>query len=200
MHLAQQQIVAIVDASHPFAAEISRLAIATAQRRQLPYLRYERPRIPPTNGSILVQDYAELFQRGILEHQRVLLTIGYRALPLFQPWQPRATLFARILPSSAALTTALAAGFSPQRLIALRPPVSPALEQALWQQWQISVIVAKASGHAGGEVTKHQLAARLGVQLVLIQRPPLTYPLVAEHLPQVLQFCRQVSQSLIANR
>jgi precorrin-6A/cobalt-precorrin-6A reductase len=191
-HLAQQQIVAIVDASHPFATEISRLAIATARRHHLPYLRYERPSLAPAPGSILVQNYADLFRQSLLLHQRVLLTIGYRSLPLFQPWQQRATLFARILPSPVALDTALAAGFAAERLIALRPPLSLALEKALWQQWQISVVVAKASGHAGGEVTKQQLATTLGVQLVLLQRPQVAYPQVTDQLPQVLQFCRSV--------
>ncbi|MEQ8956390.1 MAG: precorrin-6A/cobalt-precorrin-6A reductase, partial [Coleofasciculus sp. C2-GNP5-27] len=39
----QHHIIAILDASHPYAVEISRLAIATAQCYQIPYLRFERP-------------------------------------------------------------------------------------------------------------------------------------------------------------
>ncbi|PSN19491.1 cobalt-precorrin-6A reductase, partial [filamentous cyanobacterium CCP5] len=38
--LGQESITAILDASHPFAAAVSELAIATAQQYQLPYLRY----------------------------------------------------------------------------------------------------------------------------------------------------------------
>lgn len=43
--LTQYQIGAILDASHPFAVEISQLAIAAATQSQIPYLRYERPEV-----------------------------------------------------------------------------------------------------------------------------------------------------------
>jgi precorrin-6A/cobalt-precorrin-6A reductase len=83
--------------------------------------------------------------------ERTLLTLGYRQLRPFAPWQSQACLFARILPSLPALDGALAAGFTPERLIALRPPISAELETALWQQWQITQVITKASGPAGGE-------------------------------------------------
>ena len=35
------------------------------------------------------------------------------------------------------------------RIIAIRPPISRELEQALWQQWRISLVVTKASGQSG---------------------------------------------------
>ena len=120
-----------------------------------------------------------------------MLTLGYRMLPLFQSWQQQATLYARILPSQIALQTALDAGFTPNRLIALRPPISPALEQALWQQWQISLVVTKASGRAGGEATKQQVAAQLGVKLAAIARPVVQYPQQTSDFTTAVQFCSQ---------
>ena len=90
-----------------------------------------------------------------------------------------------------ALEAAIAAGFAADRLIALRPPISPDLEKALWQQWRITRVVAKASGQPGGELTKRQIAAELGVQLILIQRPTLAYPQQTADLQAVVQFCRQ---------
>lgn len=205
--LGQYRIRAIVDASHPFAIAISELAIATAQRQHVPYLRYERPSLiqdtelqntdtkaeiaaESSTQIIRVKDYSDLFNRNILDQRRVLLVLGYRPLPLFKTWQTSATLFARILPSPIALETALDAGFTAQRLIALRPPIEPALEKALWQQWKINLVVAKASGHAGGEVTKRQLATQLGIPLVLIQRPALKAPAQTQSLVQVIQFCQ----------
>ncbi|MGP1382551.1 MAG: cobalt-precorrin-6A reductase [Thainema sp.] len=188
--IQNQGISAIVDASHPYAVAISKSAIATAQALSIPYLRYERPAIAadhpshPTFPSI-----EDLTASDILSNQRVLLTIGYRWLPLFQPWHDRATLFVRILPSTVALNAALAAGFTSDHIIALRPPVTPALEQALWQQWQISMVVTKASGTAGGEDTKRQVAAQLGILLVTIERPAITYPNQTNDIEQAIQFC-----------
>jgi len=191
--LEREAIAAVLDASHPFAAEISRLAIATAKQRHLPYLRFERPApvAPPNPRETRVESFEHLLSSHILEGERVLLTVGYRPLPLFLPWQERATLFARILPSVVALETALEAGFSPDRLLALRPPVPLALERALWQHWHISQVVTKASGQPGGEETKRQIAAELEISLIVIARPPIAYPQQTSHLDRVLEFCRQ---------
>lgn len=191
--IKHQGISAILDASHPYAAAISKSAIAAAQDLAVPYLRYERPvlasNLSKPTSSLSFPSVEDLLASNILRDQRVLLTIGYRWLPLFQPWQERATLFVRILPSAVALDAALAAGFTPDRIIALRPPISAALEQALWQQWQISMVVTKASGTAGGEDMKRQVAAQLGVTLVAIARPEIIYPHQTDNLEQAIQFC-----------
>lgn len=197
--LQQHQIHCILDASHPFAADISRIAITASAQYQIPYLRYERPSIA---GQLTAADHIvgniEYFDRfetllnsDRLANQRVLLTIGYRALALFEPWQTRACLFTRILPSPVALEAAITAGFTPDRIIALRPPISAALETALWQQWQISMVVTKASGAAGGEEIKQQVAAALKVDLLVIDRPVVTYPLQTSDLNKALAFCQK---------
>jgi len=203
--LKQYEIQVILDASHPFAVEISQFAIAAATTTGIPYLRFERASIGPaplpTADSqtddqdaprpIVFSHLSELLKTPLLTGQHVLLTLGYRYLPLFQPWQTQATLYARILPSIVALETAIAAGFTPDRLIALRPPISAQLECALWQQWNISVVVTKASGKAGGEDIKRQVAAELGVKLVMIDRPPIPYPEQTSEIPRAIAFCQQ---------
>ena len=71
---------------------------------------------------------------------------------------------------------ALDAGFDGKRIIALRPPITPELEIALWQQWQISLVVTKASGKVGGEEIKQKIAQKLNIPLIAISRPNITYP------------------------
>ena len=126
-----------------------------------------------------------------LTQQRVLLTIGCKALPQFQSWQSKATLYARVLPKIASLEMAIAAGFNSDRLIAIRPPIDAGMETALWQQWRISLVVTKASGTAGGEDIKRQVATKLGIPLIVIARPQIAYPLQTSQLQAVLAFCRQ---------
>ncbi|NJN03621.1 MAG: cobalt-precorrin-6A reductase [Leptolyngbyaceae cyanobacterium SL_1_1] len=188
--LQQAKIAAILDASHPFATAVSQLAIAAAEAARIPYLRYERPQLEAVYGDS-IESLETLLSGSLLYQQRVLLTLGYRWLHHFTPWQSKATLFARILPSLEALEAAIAAGFSPERIIALRPPISAELEAALWQQWQISQVVTKASGAAGGEAIKQQVAQQLGVQLITIRRPAIAYPHQTSHLSTALAFCQQ---------
>ncbi|MGK7895867.1 MAG: precorrin-6A/cobalt-precorrin-6A reductase, partial [Xenococcus sp. (in: cyanobacteria)] len=86
------------------------------------------------------------------------------------------------------LQTALDAGFSSDRIIALRPPINPELEIALWRQWDISLVVTKASGKPGGEDIKQQVANKLGIPLIAIARPAICYPQQTSCLEEVVIF------------
>jgi precorrin-6A/cobalt-precorrin-6A reductase len=190
------QIKGVIDASHPYATEVSRQAIAVATELNIPYLRYERtlyqpPAVKQQDSQILELDsFEQLLAEDYLTAQRVLLTVGCKALPQFHSWHQRATLFARILPKVKSLEMAIASGFTGDRLIAIRPPISLATETALWQQWDISLVVTKASGQAGGEDIKRQVAANLDIPLIVISRPPMAYPQQTFNLADVLSFCK----------
>ncbi len=184
----QEAIAAILDLSHPFATAISQLALDTAGRYGLPYLRYERPGLAQDQ---VFPSFRELLTLNRAPTDRVLLTVGYRPLELFAPWQGCCLLFARILPSPTALAAALAAGFPPERLIALRPPVGAPLERSLVQQWQITHWVTKASGAPGGEATKRQVAQELGIPLLVVARPPALVNYSTDNLNTAWEFCRQ---------
>ncbi len=189
--LKRYQIRAIVDASHPFAQAVSVSAQAITVEVNLPYLRYERPCLAADDHSLELESVQTLVDGDYLRGKRVLLTLGAKSLPYFAPWQEKSTLFARILPTPSSLALALASGFSGDRLIALRPPIAEDLEKALWQLWQISLVVTKASGLPGGEAVKRQLAKELGISLICIRRPAITYLEQTEDLETVLAFCRR---------
>lgn len=191
--LQQQQVAAVLDASHPYAVEISRMVIQAAAQQQIPYLRFERQAVDSqtdTSSVIFLDSFETLLASDYLYQQRVLLTVGYKALPLFLNWQERSTLFARILPAVASLEVAIASGFSSDRIIALRPPINAELEKALWRYWEISLVVTKASGVAGGEDVKRLVAAELGIPLVIISRPIVEYPQQTSDFSAALEFCK----------
>lgn len=190
--LQEQGIAAVLDASHPYAVEISRMAIRAAVDQKIPYLRFERLAVDtPTYTSpvIALDSFKSLLAGDYLHQQRVLLTVGYKALPLFHSWQDRSTLFARILPAVTSLEAAIAAGFTSDRIVAFRPPVTAELEKALWRHWDVSLVVTKASGVAGGEDVKRTVAAELGIPLVVIARPTVNYPQQTSDLSEALEFC-----------
>jgi precorrin-6A/cobalt-precorrin-6A reductase len=204
----RENIAVIVDASHPYAVEVSKNAIATATVIGIPYLRYERPLVQLSVGAIgqspvhqlsskntqsvvELDSFASLLAGNYLQGERVLLTVGCQALPLFKSWHNRSTLFARVLPKLESVEVALAAGFTPERIIALRPPISAELERALWRQWQISLVVTKASGKSGGEDVKRAVAEELGIGLIVITRPKVVYPQQTSCINEIVVFCRE---------
>jgi precorrin-6A/cobalt-precorrin-6A reductase len=189
----QEKVIAIVDLSHPYAVEISRLAMRISQEKNLPYLRYERPlHSEKADGIINFESLEKLIASDYLLGKRVLLTIGCKALPLFKPLQDHCLLFTRILPTINALEIAIESGFTSDRIFAFRAPVSLALETALWQHWQVELVVTKASGKAGSEDVKRLVAQNLGVSLIVINRPQIVYPHQTSDLNEVLEFCELV--------
>ncbi|UFP95482.1 cobalt-precorrin-6A reductase [Gloeobacter morelensis MG652769] len=183
--LAAHRPRAVVDASHPFAAQISRLAMAAG----LPYLRYERPSVSLAPETEQFPDFAALLHSQVLDRRRVLLTIGVKALPLLASLQGRAALWARVLPESA--EQAHSAGFALNRLILTRPPVDAGAERELWQRLAVDTVVTKEGGEAGGVAVKQAVARQLGVRLVVIARPTLAYPRQTADLSEVLAFAQK---------
>lgn len=192
----QEKIIAIVDASHPYAVEVSKTAIVTSSQLNIPYLRYERKEYQTSNlqdaNSLITEldNFKTLLAGDYLLGQRVLLAIGCKALHQFESWQEQATLYGRVLPKIESLEIALNAGFTSDRLIAIRPPLNLALEKALWQQWKVSLVITKASGKAGGEHIKRQVAAELNIPLIIITRPKIAYPQKTKDIQEVLSFCQ----------
>ena len=188
--LIRHRITHIIDASHPFAVEISQLAIATG----LPYLRYERPAIdlaPITRrhrNIIPVLSWEQLFNQALQtpDPPRILLTTGIKSLQRTIPLWTKAQWWARILPDSR--EAAIALGFPENRLILQRPAPGVSEEQALWQTLTINTVLTKASGQAGGLPQKIEAAIALQTRLLILQRPALTYPQQATSLNDVSQW------------
>lgn len=190
--IKQHQITRVIDASHPFAVNISQGVIKVCQDLALPYLRYERPCINSshkTSSVTMISSLSSLVtENSPLKNKRVLLTIGAKFLPLFAEFHHQAQLYTRILPYHDSIALAYQSGFECDRIIAMRPPFNFALEKALWELWNIEIVVTKAGGKAGGEDIKYQVAEALRIPLIVIERPSLSYPLITDRLENISQF------------
>ncbi len=176
---------AVVDASHPFARQITAALAqvwqagaegndpATQPAQLPPLLRLRRPH--PSSLAVsrlrLLPDLAALGAMP-LHGRRVLLAIGARQLGEAVRHSPGAVHHARLLPSAAALQQGRAAGIAAERLACLRPgdPQEPPVLRALLRRWQIDTILCRQSGGIT-ETLWRQLAAERDLELVLLRRP-----------------------------
>ena len=166
---------AVVDASHPFARQITAtLAEAWETPGHPPLLRLRRPAPVPGAGDRLrllpdLEALAELTLHGC----HLLLAIGVRQLGRAVALSPGAVHHARLLPNAAALQGGQAAGLAPERLACLRPgdPREHAVLGALLRRWRIEAILCRQSG-GPTEQLWHQLANELDLELLLLARPP----------------------------
>lgn len=161
----------VLDATHPFAVRISRIAWSVCQRIGMPYVRYERPDWTPPTGTHFVDSYAEAVAVLPSLGSRPMLTIGVKQLKHFVPLQGLLTIYARILPSPLSLRQALEAGFVEENLLRLRPPFSLERNRELFRQYNVDVLVTKASGREGGVVEKVTAAREVAMKVLMIRRP-----------------------------
>jgi precorrin-6A/cobalt-precorrin-6A reductase len=187
-HLVQSHgICCIVDASHPFAVDISQQAIATG----LPYLRLERPSPAIAPSTLCLPTWDAVLQEDYLTGRRILLTVGVKTLARFVPWLHHGTFWARILPVEVSMHQAIQVGFPSDRLIPMALPVTIDQERDLWRSLSIDTVITKSAGQAGGLDVKQQVAQELGVRLIVIDRPAIAYPQQTSVVADISPWCQQ---------
>ena len=178
-----------VDATHPYAREVSRNIRSAAQRAEVPLRRLLRPASPLPDGSVTVADAHEA-AAWLADHPgNVLLTTGSKELSVYAPLGGD-RLFPRVLPSVASLTLCQEAGIPRKNIIALQGPFSRELNLALIRQYQISCLVTKDGGAAGGFPEKAEAAREAGIPLVVLRRPEEPQEQEAD-AAAILLYCRR---------
>ena len=164
--LIEEHIEAVIDATHPYAPNISRNAVAACRRAGVPLGSLGRPAWPNETGDrwIDVPD-AIAAARALGEATaRIFLSLGRLEIAAFAS-APQHRYIARSIdpPGDVPLPPDI-------RFIFARGPFDEAAERALLQSERIEVIVSKNSG---GSATYPKIAAAraLGIPVVMIERP-----------------------------
>ncbi|POR52331.1 precorrin-6A reductase [Paraburkholderia eburnea] len=164
-YLADEGITLVLDATHPYAAQISANAALACDQTQVPYWALRRAPWQPQPGDdwCKVRDWAGVIE-AITPYARVLFTLGREPLahlgevPGHQHWTVRC-LDAH-------------PGHARARVIDARGPFTHEGERALFEAGRYDVIVSKNSGGAATEA-KLAVAREMGLPVVMMQRPSL---------------------------
>lgn len=162
----------VIDATHPYAVEVSRNAAAAAERVGVKRQRLLRPEGSEEGWWQSVEDMGAAITFLEKTAGNVLLTTGSKDLALFSSlndYQKR--LWVRILPSHESLSLALEAGIPSSHIIAMQGPFSAQLNEALMRQFNISIMVTKRSGRNGGFAEKVQAVRAACGTLLVVERP-----------------------------
>lgn len=173
--LQEQEIAALIDATHPYAQNISALAPKVALETGIPYYRWERPQGQYPEHPLIhfVPDLEAAAALAGRLGKRIFLSTGSRNLPqwLSLPQLKDCEIFARVLPTAAVLQQCEDLGLKPAQIIAMQGPFSQSFNEALWQQLRIQVVISKESGAVGGTDEKVQACLNLDIPLIILERP-----------------------------
>jgi precorrin-3B C17-methyltransferase len=191
--LQQSRAVAIIDATHPFATEISNQLTQLSGELNIPYIRYERPAVILPSFARQVTQMQAAARLAIEIGQRIFLATGIKDLDTFvtQQGAEQREWFLRITPDTVSLELALKAGIPRSHICAMQGPFPTNFNIALWSAWNVDCVVTKDSGEAGGFGAKAEAADKLGIPLVVVRRPQLSYPVVASDFNLVAKLLEQ---------
>ena len=179
---------AVVDASHPYAQNVSANAIRAAQAANIFYVRYERAQVEVTGENVFrVDGYEAAAVKASELGRNIFVTTGSRNLKTFvtSPALKDCNLTVRVLPTAEVLAQCEALGLSPKQIVAIQGAFSTQLNVEIFRHAKAQVLVTKNSGQVGGADTKLAAAAILNLPVVLIDRPKIDYPNLAATFDEV---------------
>jgi precorrin-6A/cobalt-precorrin-6A reductase len=167
-YLHAEKITHVIDATHPFAARISRNAIAACAAASRPLIALERPPWAAQPGDLWTHVADEAGAADILPEEpwTVFLAIGRQRLDAFAAKPQHAYILRIVDPPADPMPMPNA------KVILARGPFDVAGDTALLQDHGVDLIVAKNAGGAGAEA-KLIAARSLCLPVIMIDRPTI---------------------------
>ena len=174
--IREEGFTCVVDATHPFATEVSAQIRKACEETDVPYLRLARDTEGdmPAGGfgiyeAATMQEAAKIL-RGIPGN--LFLTTGSKDLPLLaaEIGEPE-RLYVRVLPSVESLTICMECGIPVGHLIAMQGPFTQDLNVDILRQTGARALLTKESGKVGGFDDKVAAAREVGIPVVVVRNP-----------------------------
>jgi precorrin-6A/cobalt-precorrin-6A reductase len=197
-YLLQEKISLLVNATHPYAAQISENALAAATELQIPFLRMTRPPWVKQPGDqwIEVPDLAAAAEylksefeisNSDLSRATVFLTTGNRGLEHFEQCKRcnfvvRTVDVPKLDKSSSVIPT-----WSDATFLQERGPFTLENELNLFRQHAITLLVTKNSG-GNSTSAKIEAARKMEIPVLIVERPQLKPSEVCSTVVEVMNF------------
>ncbi|MEL6450714.1 MAG: cobalt-precorrin-6A reductase [Pseudomonadota bacterium] len=190
-YLKAQEITHVIDATHPFAAQMSRNAVAACAQAQVPLIALTRApwtaqggdswtRVPDIAGAVAALDQPA---------RRVMLAVGRMHLAEFAPNPQHFYLLRLVDPPKAPPP------FPDHHVLVSRGPFTQADDRALMHAHRIDLVVSKNAGGTGA-YAKIAAARGLGLPVLIIDRPSLPARAEAHSVGQVMDWLRHAGVDL----
>ena len=179
--IRENNIGLAVDATHPFARQVTENICAACEEEKIKYVRClrERETNDPADHAGETSDGRPISAASVEEAVEylkktggnVLISTGSKELHLYTRIKDyKERCFARVLSTQEAVAEAVRLGFEGKHLIAMQGPYSEELNLAMLKHINAAYFVTKESGGAGGFEEKKKAAQKAGAELIVIAR------------------------------
>ena len=157
----------LIDAAHPFAAELHLTVASVAEALHIPAIRFERLFPCRDRDIIWLKDFDEAV--STIDCRTLLATTGVQSIARLKELEQRGVhVVYRILNRESSIRLAHSQGATDDQLLFLS---ADAADLQDWQLVNADAVLMKESGTTGGFVEKVAEARRLGMKIYAIKRP-----------------------------
>lgn len=151
-HIRTCDVELVIDATHPYAVEVTENIRRACKAESAEYLRLLRGGAADveTGGLVSVESAAEAADYLSKTEGNIMLTTGSKDLPVFCKSLDVKRLYPRVLPSVESLTVCGENKIPMANCIAMQGPFCEEVNRGLLTQYRCRFLVTKESGTAGG--------------------------------------------------
>ncbi|WP_113674290.1 precorrin-6A reductase [Vallitalea guaymasensis] len=182
----------VIDATHPYAKQVSENAIKACKAIDIEYVRYERPLIEKDEEKyIYCYSYEEAGKTIDRLHGNVLITTGSKDVEhIINEIKDKSRAYIRVLPQSGNIQKLEGLHVLPDQIIAMKGPFSKELNVAIMNSIDCRIMVTKESGSRGMIQEKLQAADECNVKVIVIGRPKINYPKVFCDMDDMINYIK----------
>ncbi len=175
---------AVIDATHPFAIEVTKNIKKACKDLSLPYYRLLRECASKDPAIIYFDSLDELCRHILslgaqrknqaeLTEEKIFISTGSKELECFTKIPDyKNRCFVRVLPNVDSIQKCLEAGFLQSHIFALQGPFSKKMNAVFFEETGASILITKESGKNGGFDEKILAAKERGMKIFCVRHPP----------------------------
>ena len=186
--IEQNNINKIIDATHPYAIEVSKNAIQCATELKIDYIRYERKSLIDSinyENKYIVNSIEDACKIAREKGRNIFIGTGSKNLPQIVDFIPDRNLIVRVLPTSDVILSCENLGLNADNIIAMKGPFNQSINEEFYKHYDIDIVITKESGTAGGFLEKVNACEALKIPLVIIAREKINYPIVVNDIDEL---------------
>ena len=172
--ILEQKPGLVVDATHPYAEQVTRNVREACEKTGRECLRCLRPgsgREEAQRGVVRVPSVEASVEWLSARDGNILVTTGSKELHHFARPGLAERCYPRVLPMADSLERCLTLGFPPKNIICMQGPFSKEMNRAMIEQLNCKYLVTKMSGATGGYQEKLDAALETGCTPIVVGRP-----------------------------